>query len=352
MTAVLESTVSGNVAAAAAPPPIITQDIIVPIQNLFSSIASTVPVPETTTLPASNKNGMSVYATVLISLMLVALAVVCSITGAIICYSLRKRFLLRKLQLEFTNQQKKNNGGRVSVHQQQLQQRVIAPPTRTISYKKRHISRHFPQNKHSFRLLMRQKQQLAGSNNINTTQRLQIINNENASQCSSSTTALSSGAPIPLATAGSGTKTASNIPSPLLHSSTAIEHSPSLDKASSISIESSLNNENALVTTVKPLSIIRLPNSFQPTRTVSFRKSVSSDSNVDKNTPNLVSNPGWYERHLSRKKAMDKYTQLYCTSSNNTKATDDNPSPAADDNPASPAADPPATDPPAIDKQE
>ena len=239
---------------------------------------------------------MPVYATVLISLMLLMLTVVCSVTGVIVWYGMRKRYTLRKLELEAAIQQSATATERKEKNHKST----------GVSYKKKHVGRHIPQNKSSFHLLMRQ----GTEKHIKNTKLPQLLDSR------------LSDSPSLLSDDSLSTDTLPTTPSPLSTVLTSETNNP-------------LNNNDSLlnntpVATVKPLSI-RLKNvSFQPTQTISlsqFGKSLLTASDrksflpisigKQDNTPKPVSNPGWYERHLARKQAMDAYVQLYLTNNNN-----------------------------------
>ena len=213
---------------------------------------------------------MPVYALVLVSVMLATLLFVCSITGLLFLYTSRQRYLLnqQKLKVEREKIYKNNN----------------------MSYERRYIGRYIPCSQRPFWYL---RKNTSEGNTQPTT-----INSENDTQDLKSTTLpsqLSKATPY---------RTLLNNNNPQLN---VLSHKQ--------------EETTQLVAMVKPQfpysgiqkeissSIIKMTNTDD-------RKINTDDSSIpvkQVNPPAHVSfhNPGWYELHQSREKAMAAYAQIY-----------------------------------------
>ncbi len=226
--------------------------------------------------------------------MLLMLTVICSITGVVICYGIRKKYTLRKLELESIIQKSVPVTERKDKHQ--------------VSYKKKHVGRHIPQDKSSFHLLMKQGTEKHTKNTkqvkpLSTETRQSVISSPSLSISSSSTDTL-----------------------PTTHSRPSSSNNNIIFQTNGNTIfnGSSLANSTPIAT-VRPLSIQLKTIPFQPSTTITqigksllTERDLSFLSKRDSGAPaKPVSNPGWYERHLSRKKAMDSYVKLYLANNNN-----------------------------------
>ena len=297
----------------------ITQDILIPIPNPQSiSSASLLATPsDDATL---TQDTMPAYATVLISIMLGAFTITCSITGLVFCYSVKKRYKIKKFELEMAAK-------RVVAEAERERERTIRHQT-TKSYKKKHVGRHYPHTKSSFQLLMRPGSDIHSPSTtrdeieINVSseadrlegRRLECPEIDEASTVSSESLKQSS--------------KSFSLPT-LFFSSTS---SPSVKNNEPLSADLANNTppisskrggergSETPVATVRPISVRPL----QPTRTLSispftrktdlslkpFLETVNNKNNGD-NTIKPVTNPDWYERHLAREKAMAAYSQIY-----------------------------------------
>lgn len=288
--------------------------------ELTTTIVNTKPVDVIPTDLSSSGNEMPVYAIVLISIMLVALVVVMTITGLIICYSLSRKYDLKKLELEAAIQEAK-----CTVIEKE-RQRLKEQNRQITSYKKRRDERRYQQ-----RCLLLERNQLPDNNRDSVApvhERVKEENNE-----------------------------ATNKPHP---------SSPGI-QLSELSTLFPANNHAHLVTTkgspsdtynnwrvsprnppcsYKPVPVKRLP---QHTLSALLRGStplntsslVCTINNVDNNAggvsnvvttqppppPTSVNNGCWYDRHLARKKAMNTYVELYLGRSKTTDKNEGNHSP-------------------------
>lgn len=272
--------------------------------------------------PTSSSNEMPVYATVLISMMFVVLMVVMVITGLIICYSLGKKYNLKKLELEAAIQEAK-----CSVIETE-RQRLKEQNRQITSYKKRRDERRYQQ-----RCLLLERNQLTMPDNNKD-------GNPSSTNCNvPPNNSFHSSPGIQLS------KLSTLFPNNHTLSETTPNHSRgSIEESSMIYNNSAcLTKEKAgpdycssksaaPITALNPLSTIKslphhtlstlLPLSKPPHTSSSSIAAINQLNNIyvtngDK-TPtqstSLSNNQGacgWYDRHLARKKAMHTYVELY-----------------------------------------
>lgn len=239
-----------------------------------SSIGSPAPTLFPTE-PLQSDEAIPTYATVLLSLALALLIIVCSVTVTLFCYSSRQRILLMRRHKLPPKEDEESVTSKTSNQPQEK-----PSPTNTHSRKIR-------RSKSSVQLLMQKAAEISRQGQLTSTTQDSSIKSKLSLKRSHSLPDLVT----------------------LRHSPTTSSSTPSNSIPTSIT-----SNSKAQVATVRPLNHNGPPPS--PSAVNSRLTDKSLDIRLDKwrkaHLPQPVTGgAGWYERHKSRQIALASYAQLY-----------------------------------------